>query len=203
MCNQGHNLLLKIADRLVPHRMKICDLFEFSLSMSLFRLWHSKASCDWQYRRLFAFFSLLSWSKSHKRSRRWGFNFTQQYRISLSQFLFPESCTIEIIQSALTDPKVINLSNEHFPPLLLCLFQSHSLSLNFLIYFLFFVILEMSEWWLIKYFHSLVVTSSIEISNYFSSIFIKCEELKMMMIIGMTQGMCECEWEKERKKARK
>jgi hypothetical protein len=38
----------------------------------------------------------------------------------LSQFLFPASSTMEIIQSALTDPKVINLSNEHFPPLLLC-----------------------------------------------------------------------------------
>lgn len=120
MCNQGKCFTIygtKLLTVSTVEGWRFCDLFDVTFQcVSRVRLWHSKASCEWQYRRIFCLFSLALWSKSHKR-RRWGFNFTQQYRISLSQFLFPVSSTIEIIQSALTDPKVINLSNEHFPPL--------------------------------------------------------------------------------------
>lgn len=68
------------------------------------------ASCEWQYRRVFAFFS--PWSKSHTKDDDEGLtslNSIAYLPISISRV------AREIIQSALTDPKVINLSNEHFP----------------------------------------------------------------------------------------
>lgn len=104
-----------------------CDLFKL-LSMSVRRSIQRHLVNDNILKKFLSLFS-ISWSNSlvWRRRRRWGFSYTQQYHIVYFYF---QSIITKIIQSALTDPKVINLSNQHFSVFVSSPFQSIHISLS-------------------------------------------------------------------------
>lgn len=156
MCNQGkcstiYGIKLLTVYRELNvyrngNRMGVCDLFEFALSMSLCRIRRHLVSDS-----IGEFFLLLAFlviQITHKR-RRWGFNFTQQYRIS---FPISISRVAEYTRnnSKCFDRPKSNKSVKRTFFLSFFFFLIHFLLFLNKFHFAFLEFLEMSKGWLIK-----------------------------------------------------